>query len=277
MSVEPSAQGKCPSHISRALPTVTWLMCTHVSDDQLQAAIESCLAQTFTDFELIVVANGDAASAIAADVNKWFGSDPRVRVLTTEVRHLNFSLTFGLHHARASLIARMDSDDICTPDRLIRQVKFMTANPDVVVLGTAYELIDATGGKMGTVRLPVADADIRRALRRGNPFCHPSVMFRRSKVLAAGGYLGGVYAQDYDLWIRLAADRCSKFANLPEVCLHYRAVGVGGARKSRLAYASAAASQFHNFASGAGVLWGVAALSNAIKATLRGFNSGRKQ
>ncbi|WHZ12928.1 MAG: hypothetical protein OJF60_003369 [Burkholderiaceae bacterium] len=251
------------------VPTVSWLLCTNVADAQLRLALQSCLDQTYTDFELLVVANGSSANDIANMVRVWIGSDPRVRVLTTDVRHLIFSLSFGLHHARAQLVARMDSDDLSTRDRLERQVAFMRQHPEVVVLGSAYELIDAEGRPQRVVRLPTGDREIRRALLRGNPLCHPSVMFRRQVVMDAGGYLGGLHAEDYDLWARLSVESTNLFANLQEVCIGYRDVGVGVARRSRRAYASMAASQFRNFVTGAGVAWGLAALLSTLKAFMR--------
>lgn len=255
--------------IGRPTPAVSWLLCTHVADEQLREALASCFAQTHADFECVVVANGKDASAVADTIRTWHGHEERLRVYTTEVRHLTFSLALGLHHARAPLVARMDGDDIATPDRLARQFEFMQSHADVVVLGSHYERIDAAGNRLATVNLPTDDADIRKALLRGNPLCHPSVMFRRDAVLAVGGYLGGIYAQDYDLWARLAVDPGVVFANLPHVCLRYRVIGVGTARKARWAYASMAASQFRNFVAGAGAKWALAAVITAVKAFLR--------
>jgi glycosyltransferase involved in cell wall biosynthesis len=251
------------------VPAVSWLLCTHVADAQLREALASCFAQTHSDFECVVVVNGAKAEAVADTVHSWFGNDARLRVATTPVRHLTFSLSLGLHLSRAPLVARMDGDDIATPDRLARQVEFMHANPAVSVLGSDFERIDATGRRIDIVTLPHDDAEIRKALIRRNPLCHPSVMFRREYVLAAGGYLGGIYAQDYDLWVRLAVNPETKFANLPHVCLRYRMVGVGTARKARWAYASMAAAQYRNFAAGAGLNWALAALITTVKAMLR--------
>jgi glycosyltransferase involved in cell wall biosynthesis len=250
-------------------PAVSWLLCTHVADEQLREALASCLAQTYNDFECVVVVNGNNAGSVAETILAWHGADERLRVYTTEVKHLTFSLALGLHHARAPLVARMDGDDIATPDRLARQIEFMQAHPEVVVLGSHYERIDAAGNRLATVSLPTEDAGIRKALLRGNPLCHPSVMFRRDAVLAVGGYLGGIYAQDYDLWARLAVDPRAVFANLPHVCLRYRVIGVGTARKARWAYASMAASQFRNFVAGAGAQWALASVLTAAKAFVR--------
>ena len=115
-------------------PTVTWLVAAHIANDHLKTALESCLNQTFSDFECLVIANGTDATQVAEQVTTWFGSDDRLRVITTAVRHLNFSLSLGLHLARGSLIARMDADDVSLPNRLKHQLNFMSSNPSVTVL-----------------------------------------------------------------------------------------------------------------------------------------------
>ena len=255
--------------LSETIPAVSWLLCSHVADEQLRLALNSCLDQTFTDFELLVVANGDSAVAVAESVKHWVGDDSRVRVFVTEVRQLPFSLSLGLHHARAELVARMDSDDLSKRNRLQLQVSFMRAHPEVAVLGSCYEIIDATAHVLRPVQLPLDDDSIRRAMRWSNPICHPSVMFRRNAVLNAGGYVGGLQAEDYDLWIRLAADRNLKFANLREIGISYRATGVGLARGARAAYASVAGAQLRAFLMGGGVGWLFGALATTLKLALK--------
>ena len=116
---------------------------------------------------------------------------------------------------------------------------------------------------------PTSNDQIRRAFLRGNPLCHPSVMFRRKAVLDVGGYLGGLYAEDYDLWVRLSVAPENQFASLDEVCLGYRSVGVGVARRSRFAYATMAAAQLRSFINGQGLVWAVAALFTIVKAFVR--------
>ena len=255
-------------------PSVSWLLCTHVADEQLHLALKSCLHQTFTDFELLVVANGDAAEIIAAQIKQWVGLDSRLRIFTTEVRHLPFSLSLGLHHARADLVARMDSDDLSKSDRLQRQVNYMRSHPDVAVLGSCYEMIDSSGQVQQKVNLPLDDINIRKVLRWRNPICHPTVMFRKDVILRAGGYVGGLQAEDYDLWVRLATDQNVKFANLPEIYLSYRAIGAGPARGARAAYASVAGAQVRAFLMGGGIGWLFGAMATILKLILK---SGSKR
>jgi hypothetical protein len=163
----------------------------------------------------------------------------------------------------------MDSDDISKPDRLKHQVMFMNKNKDVAVLGTSYQIIDEKGLPVRNVIMPSSDKSIRRRLYYTNPICHPSVVFRKDIVVEAGGYLGGLHAEDYDLWSRLSLNKSIKFFNLQYIGLEYRMIGVGTARRSRWAYASAAAAQTRNFLVGGGGLWFFSIFVYAAKLLLR--------
>ena len=219
-------------------PTVSWLVCAHVSNEYLKASIESCLNQTYQDFELIIVLNGPNRDEIEEIICGWFPDHQKIRIYKTEIRHLIFSLNLGLNFARGKYIARMDSDDISSPDRLKIQSNFLDKNPMISVLGSAYNLIDSNGLYLTTVENPIDNASIRSALSYKNPINHPSVMVRRYVLLNAGGYNGGLHAEDYDLWCRLALDSNIVFANLREPLLNYRQIGIGFARKSTFASVS---------------------------------------
>jgi hypothetical protein len=112
-------------------------------------------------------------------------------------------------------VARLDADDVALPERLARQRGFLDAHPEIGLLGTGAREVDAEGREVGRVAPPADDAAIRRALIRGNPFVHSSVMLRRSALDAAGGYDERLaVAQDYDLWMRMS--RVTRLANLTE-------------------------------------------------------------
>lgn len=228
-------------------PSVSWVLCTHRDDRLLHRAIASCLDQTWDDFELLLVVNGPHWTQMLQALTDAYAHDPRVRVVGTAMQLLNFSLNLGLHLARAPLVARMDADDVAHPQRLARQVELMHAQPEIAVLGTGFHLIDEHGLAVQRINVPVADGEIRRALRYRNPMCHPSVMLRRDLVLAVGGYLGGRNAEDYDLWVRLASFNACRFANLEEPLLTYNASSTGQARRSRSAYANMAGTQLREF------------------------------
>lgn len=236
-------------------PSVSWLICSHIYDKRLRASLESCLNQSFQNFEIILVANGEKRNLILERVLEWFQGDSRIRVFCTDVSNLTFSLNLGLHEARGRLVARMDADDLSSPDRLEKQVRFLEENPDVAVLGSSYSVINNEGVEIRKMVLPVNDANIRRALIYKNPMCHPSIMYRRDVILEAGGYMGGIHSEDYDLWIRLSSDPKIKFHNLQHILLKYREDSAGPARKSRQSYAASSGSLLTKFANGEGVIW----------------------
>jgi glycosyltransferase involved in cell wall biosynthesis len=230
-------------------PVVTWLLCTNQTEFLLWRAIDSCLCQTFSDFELLIITNGPEAETMERQVKERYKSDDRVHVIASDIRMLNFNLSLGVLKARGKYIARMDADDVSLPERLASQVAFLDTHPEVIVLGSSYELVDGCGILYGKVNRPCTDSEIRKMLFYSNPFCHPSVMLRRNAIANAGAYLGGRNAEDYDLWCRLSLQypEGSIFANLSEPLLHYNINPSGPARRSREAYSNVVACQVHAF------------------------------
>jgi glycosyltransferase involved in cell wall biosynthesis len=195
-----------------SVPVVSVLMSVHDGAPWVREAVESLLAQTLTELEVIVIDDGstDATPDVLASLR-----DPRLVVERRPHAGLTRSLNRALALAKALLVARLDADDVALPDRLARQRAFLDAHLDVGLLGTGAREIDALGREVAVVRPPVDDASIRRALIRVNPFVHSSVMMRRAAVDRAGGYDDSLpVAQDYDLWMRMS--RLTRLANLPE-------------------------------------------------------------
>jgi hypothetical protein len=252
-------------------PAVSWLLCAHVFNSHVIAAMDSCFNQTVTDFECIVVVNGEESKTVHSKILERYGFDRRLRLFDTSIRHLTFSLSLGLHKARSPLIARMDSDDISSPDRLQKQINFLNLNKEVAVVGSSYDVIDGSSNRVSSKIMPTTDKEIRRLLHYKNPLCHPSVMFRRQVALECGGYLGDMYSQDYDLWVKIATRTKYKFANLQDVCLSYRKSGIGNARGSRLSYAAMGGIQFNLLLNGSGWRWGAGAAISACKSFVQPF------
>jgi glycosyltransferase involved in cell wall biosynthesis len=272
-------QGFDPNPMMMATPEeFDVLICTHRLDSELRGALASCFDQSLLPSSVVLVVNSLAiGTAEQACLDGLVRSWPALRVLTTPVRGLIFSLNLGLHACKAPLVARMDADDVALPNRFALQVEWMRTHPETTILGTFYQRIDGQGHPVDVVRMPTADAKIRRALLWGNPLCHPSVMYRRQAILDLGGYYGGLHAEDYDLWLRARRRGSLQFANLPEVCLSYRVRAAGEARRSRHAYASVLASQVHQVATGGGFAWVVAALWTFVKLVFRSSRAESSQ
>jgi O86/O127-antigen biosynthesis beta-1,3-galactosyltransferase len=203
------------------IPFVSVIMAVNRDDGYLQAAVDSVLAQTLREIELLVIAN-QCDDSLWARLLELAARDVRVRPIRTPLGQLPYNLNVGLHHARGEFVARMDADDLALPERLARQLQYLRAHPHVSVLGGGYEHMDARGGRTGrTPRLRLSPDRIHARMPYESCLAHPTVMMRRADVLAVGGYAWGLYAEDWDLWLRMRRAGL-RFANLPEVVLHYR-------------------------------------------------------
>jgi glycosyltransferase involved in cell wall biosynthesis len=200
---------------------VTVLLPVHDGERYLAGAVESILAQTFSDFELLAIDDGSRDGS-AALLERYARRDPRVRLVRRAHAGLVETLNAGLDLARGALVARMDADDVALARRLELQVARLDRNPDLVCVGGAYEVIDAKGRRIDLVRPPEAPEQILAAALEGrSPICHPAALYRRAQVLAVGGYdVAAPVAQDYDLWLRLMD--VGRLANLADVVLRLR-------------------------------------------------------
>jgi hypothetical protein len=189
----------------------------------LRLAIESVLAQTLTEFDLLVIDDGSTDGSL--EVARSY-RDPRLRVLENG-RNLGLTATLnrGLRETRAPLVARQDADDVSAPDRLAGQAEAMGRRPELALLGTQADVIDARGRRGGFIARSCTHDSIRWELLFDNAFVHSSVMFRREVVLdEAGGYDEGLrYCQDFALWSRLV--RTHAVANLDRALVGCRAHG----------------------------------------------------
>jgi hypothetical protein len=191
----------------------------------IEEAIDSVLAQTFQDWELLLVDDGsrDASSKIA---RRFAAADPeRIRYLSHEDfgnRGPSASRNLALGRAEGEYVAILDADDIWEPRRLEKQVAFLDAQPDVALVGSWYTEIDS-GGRVGRrATKPCSDLDIRWAMLFYCPFLHSTVTFRREPVLEqVGGYDESLRtSEDYQLWQRVAAR--FPVANVPDALVRYR-------------------------------------------------------
>ena len=204
-------------------PAISVAMSVYNGERFLAPAIDSILAQTFGNFEFLILDDGSQDST-AAIIAGYAARDARIRPIIRENRGLVASLNELLAEARAPLVARMDADDISLPERFEQQIGFLAGHPDHGVLGTRTTDIDEAG-QVFALNLPehplTHEAFLQQIERNGPLLAHPTVMFRREVVLAAGGYHGAFrHCEDYDLWLRLA--QRTRVANLPERLLCYR-------------------------------------------------------
>jgi len=179
-------------------------MMVYNAERYLRQAIDSILAQTFKDFELLVL--DDASRDRSVEIIQSY-SDPRIRIISNENnRGVAYSRSKALPLARGEYIAVLDADDVALPERLQVQVSYLDSHPDICLVGSSCQVIGEDGSVRFIYHEPTDLLTIRWLLLFGNCFAHSTVMFRRREALSVGGYGAAVYAgEDIDLFVRLAA------------------------------------------------------------------------
>jgi glycosyltransferase involved in cell wall biosynthesis len=216
------------------MAAISIVMAVYNGAATLTATMDSILAQTETDFELVAVDDGstDATPSMLAG---YATRDPRVRVITQPNGGLTRALIRGCAGATGALIARHDCGDRSHPERLRRQRELLDAHPGVVLV-TCSTLFLGPGGEPLYV-VETDGAEIRRSLLhdgiddiRGLTH-HGTAMFRRDAYVAAGGYRAEFrVAQDLDLWLRMAP--LGEIAVVPDV-LYEAVIDVGSISANR--------------------------------------------
>lgn len=204
-------------------PLISVLMPVYNVEAFLREAIESVLRQTHQRLELVLIDDGstDGSYAIAEQCAR---GDARLRLFRNPVNRgivATRNRAFAEADPASAYLAIMDSDDVCMPDRLERQLAFLQAHPDHALVGGNTLIIDEQGAAIGRRVYPSAHEQIMAVITRYNPIAQPTVMLRRSALAAVGEYDARYpRCEDYDLWLRMAAR--FKLANLPEFTLQYR-------------------------------------------------------
>ncbi len=191
-------------------PRVSVLLPYRDCAQTLPEAIEGILADGDPTLELIVVNDGsaDAGPAYLAERAR---RDPRVVCLDTPGLGIVGALSVGMSRARGDLIARMDADDVCDPERIARQRVHLDARPTIALVATRVVCFPEEAVGEGLRRYVdwqngiVSADDHAREMFVESPVCHPSVMLRRAALDAVGAWRDLPVPEDYDLWLRMDA------------------------------------------------------------------------
>jgi len=208
------------------MPLLSVLMPCYNAAGTLDEALDSLACQTLSDFEVVAVEDG-SSDATPRILQTWADRDERIRVLSQPHAGIVAALEAGLAACHAPYVARMDTDDRSSPDRLARQYVYLQAHPQVGIVSCRVRGFPAERVRQGFqiymewLNSLLTDEDIRREMFVESPLPHPSVMFRRDVVLEVGGYQERGWAEDYDLWLRLYLAEVG-FAKLDEVLLEWR-------------------------------------------------------
>ena len=202
-------------------PTISIVMAVYNGQDSVVATIKSMLAQTCGDFEFVIV--NDASTDATGEVIDSF-DDARIVVHTNETNiGQTASLNVGLAMARGTFIARTDCGDSSMPDRLARQLKFMTKaqGEQYAALGTAGVMVDTDGARIGIARRPAKFRDVLMHMFHVSPLIHISVLARRDIILDLGGYDEQFHiAADHELWSKLIRSR-HRITSLPQALVKW--------------------------------------------------------
>ena len=201
-------------------PKISVIMSVYNGEKYLREAIGSILAQTFTDFEFIIVDDGSTDNSL--EIIQSY-NDKRIRIINNEKNiGLTKSLNKALKAARGEYIARQDADDISLPSRFEEQMRYFEEHPEVALLGTSVYIIDENGkiiGKHIILAKPTA-----KDFFKCNPFDHGTVMFKKDIVNMIGFYNELIrYSQDYELWLRIA--KYYEVRSLPQILYKLRSHG----------------------------------------------------
>ena len=204
-------------------PKVSVVMAVHNGMPYLDRAIQSILAQTFEDYEFIIIDDG-STDGTAAILNHYAQTHHRVRVYHQQHLGLIVSLNRGCNLARGDYIARMDADDVSVPERLAKQVAFLERQPSCCVVAAKILLIDDHGNPVGVWPEDMNTSTwsaIRHQLPRSNCIAHPTVMLRTCIIREYPYSEKQLHSEDYDLWLRLCSDG-RKIDKISEILVQYR-------------------------------------------------------
>ncbi len=203
-------------------PTISVLLPIYNSAAYLKTALQSLTDQHFSDFELIIINDGSTDNC--EQIINSFNDSRIVYHKNKTNKGLIFSLNFGINIAKGKYIARMDADDICHPERFLKQVQFLSANENIAVVATTVNFINKNGEIAENWELDlktILPTDIKNTMPFQNCIAHPSIMIRTEIAKENLYNYNCKNREDYDLWLRLLNKNYS-IAKLNEKLLYYR-------------------------------------------------------
>ncbi|WP_051975298.1 glycosyltransferase family 2 protein [Cupriavidus necator] len=200
------------------MPKISVIMPVYNGEKYVRSAIESILAQSFVDFELLVIDDG-STDQTGNIIQELVDRDPRVKPIRQANGGIVSALNRGLDLASGEYIARMDADDEALPDRLKLQYELMDLNEAVVACGSFYKKV---GAATGIVKMPVLNEQCLSYLQFHSCFAHPTVMIRSATLRLHNLRYRKEweYTEDFKLWLDLA--QYGELVNIPKVLLNYR-------------------------------------------------------
>lgn len=200
-------------------PKITVLLSVFNDEKYIGEAIESILNQTFEDFELLIIDDCSTDGTVEA-INSY--KDPRIRLTINEENiDITKSLNNGLKSARGKYIARHDSDDVSSLNRLEKQFNFLENNKDYAAVGSYTEVIDENSNLIRFLRCETSAEEIYYNLSYRNNLTSSSIMFLKEMIYDIGSYdESSSHSEDYEFWFRIS--RKYKIYVIAEYLVKYR-------------------------------------------------------
>ena len=204
----------------------------------LRQSLNSIFNQTFEPDEVVIVEDGPLSNELYAILDEFQFAHPQIiRVKLSQNGGLGNALNEGLKYCSHELVVRMDTDDICFPDRFEKQIEFMTKHPEVDISSAWLEEFEGDVTNVKTIKkVPALHSEIKTYIKTRNPLNHPAVIFRKSAVERAGGYKHFPLFEDWYLWARMMQSG-ARFANIQECLLHFRTSSDMFKRRGGMKYA----------------------------------------
>ena len=224
---------------SAAMASYTVLMSIYKKENPafLRQALDSMLGQTVPPAEIVMVKDGPLTKELEAVLSEYCSknSDLFKFVSYGENHGLGYALHKGMLSCAHEIVARIDTDDVARPDRMEKQLAAIEGGLDMVG-SDVVEFVDSPETPIASTNLPKGMDDILACSKRRNPFRHPPMTFKKSKVLAAGNYSSEyLYFEDWDLFNRMLASGC-RADNIPEQLVAMRVSSDFYARRGGLSY-----------------------------------------
>ncbi|WP_254411881.1 glycosyltransferase [Dyadobacter diqingensis] len=206
-------------------PLFSVLISTYHNDNplHLDLALGSIFKQSLLPNQVVLVIDGPIPETLKRIINTYYTSFPAIVDIHPLERNIGLgpALNFGLLQCRNEIVARMDSDDISLKDRFKKQIDYLQVHLDVDVLGADVEEFSEEPGDLKRINKAPKASELYSYSRWRNPINHPTVVFKKSVVLASNSYEDVPYFEDYYLWINIL-HKGYKIDNLQEVLVHFR-------------------------------------------------------
>jgi glycosyltransferase involved in cell wall biosynthesis len=195
-------------------PLVSILTTNYNGEEFIHDAVTSVLNQTYTNWELIIIENGSIDNSIN-EIAKFKDSRIKLYKFEKNIGRTN-ALIQAANFSTGEYICILDIDDTFEISKINSQLDFLLNHPNVVLLGTSYNLINKKNNLINTVIIPNNKYVFPNTFTYLNPIAHSSVMFRRTSYQYVNGYDNSfIFAQDFDLWIKLSEIGEISFLDIP--------------------------------------------------------------